>query len=164
VLNDRALGGRALDAIPQAIHDFEVLARDPALAGEAEVHLGYLELRRKQWADALAHFDRARPLLTEPFLRAVTDYLSGWVDERLKRPDDAVAAYRRAYALAPRMRDLSTLLAAQLFEQHQQVEAYAILTRALTTDDPPFDLLPMFERGDARLVPEFIRQMREALR
>jgi tetratricopeptide (TPR) repeat protein len=163
VLNNRSAGARSADLIPQAVRDFEALARDPAFAGEAEVHLGYLELRRQQWAPALAHLDRARSRVTEPFLLAVTDYLTGWIDERLKRPDDAIAAYRRAHDLTPRMRDLSTLFAAQLFQTNQRPEAYAVLD-ALNADPALFDLLPMFERGDARLVPEFIRHMREALR
>jgi tetratricopeptide (TPR) repeat protein len=164
LLRDEALASQITHRIPHVEQDLAALEADTSLAGEAELHIGYLELRLRQWDSALAHFDRARQLTTEPFLIETADYLSGWVYERMGRPADAVVAYRRVHAMSPRMRNVSTLLAAQLFLTNERAEAYTILNTALTAEPAPFDLLTMFERGGARFVPGYIASMREALR
>jgi tetratricopeptide (TPR) repeat protein len=81
--------------IPDAIAQFERLLGDPAIGGEAELRIGYLELRRSRWPEALARFDGAAARLSEPMLRAATHYLAGWVYEQLDRPEDAIAEYRQ---------------------------------------------------------------------
>jgi tetratricopeptide (TPR) repeat protein len=151
-------------ALPRIASRFAALSDDPSIGAEARLHLAYLALQREQWSDALAHVDRARPLLTEPFLVAVAEYFRGWVFEHLARPADAIAAYRRALELAPRTRNVATLLAAQLFLGNERVEAYGILDEAFKTDPEPIDLVVQFERGHARLLAQYIARLREALK
>lgn len=127
------------------------------------MHLGYVALQRRRWSDALAHLDHARSLLTEPFLIAVAEYFRGWLFEQMARPADAIVAYRRALELAPRTRNVATLLAAQLFLANERVEAYRILDDAFKAEPEPIDLVVQFERGQARLLPEYIARLREAL-
>jgi tetratricopeptide (TPR) repeat protein len=164
LLGDKTLYRQAAGRIPQLQSEFEKLGLELSLAGEIELNLGYLDLLRAQWASALSHLDRSRTLTDEPFLHAVADYLGGWANERLRRPAEALAAYRRANALVPHVRNLSFLLAGQLFLANERAEGYAVLDAAIHTDPAPPDLLTAFESGDARLVPSYLARLREALR
>jgi tetratricopeptide (TPR) repeat protein len=153
---------------PQALSGvasrFAALSNDPSIGPEARLHLGYLAVQRRQWSDALAHVEGARTLLTEPFLIAVAEYFRGWLFEQMARPADAIVAYRRALELAPGTRNVATLLAAQLFLANERVEAYRILDDAFKAEPEPIDLVVQFERGLARLLPEYLARLREALR
>ena len=149
--------------IPDAERAFRPLLEDATLAGEVELRLGYLELRRGHWADALGHLDAARTKAGEPVLRAAADYFSGWIDEQQRHPDDAMTAYRRALALTPAMRNLATRLAALLFLRNAREEAYAVLDPALNARPAPVDLLLQVERADARFVPGWLVSIRKAL-
>jgi hypothetical protein len=150
--------------IPAAIRTFETLLEVPALAGEAELRMGYLEIRRRKWAEALSRLDRARGRLTEPILLATTDYLAGWIHEGRKDPDTAIAAYRRAHALVPTMNNLSLRLAALLFLGNARTEGYEILDAAFKVAEPPRDLLITLERADARFVEDHLTAMRASLK
>ena len=108
--------------------------------------------------------ERARPELSERFLAAVADYFSGWALEQMGRRDDAIAAYRRALSASPHSRNVSTLLAAQLFLANERTEAYAVLDAAFKVEPEPIDLVVQFERGDGRFVSEYVARLREALR
>jgi tetratricopeptide (TPR) repeat protein len=154
---------RAVNGIPEAIRAFTPLLADPALAGEVELRIGYLELRRDQWRSAITRFDAARVKAAEPALLAATDYLTGWVYEQLGRTDDAIAAYRRALAITPLMRNLAMRQSALLFLTNQRAEAYAVLDPAINARPVQTDLLVMIERADARFVPEWFALIRKAL-
>lgn len=149
--------------IPQAIRSFEPLLGDAALSGEIELRIGYLELRRGKWLEALAHFDAARGKATEPTLRAAADYFAGWVHEQQGLEDDAIAAYRRALLITPTMRDLATRLSALLYLHNEREAAYAVLDPALNARPAPVDLLVAVERADARFVPDWLLVIRRAL-
>lgn len=145
--------------------DLEALAIEtPNLAGEVALHLGYRELQRRRWLPAVTHLQRAPSLADEPFLRAAAGYFGGYAFERLGRPADATEAYRGAHEHAPHVRNLATLLAAQLYLANQREEAHAILNASMQATPEPFDLRTQFERGSARLVPGYIERIREGLR
>lgn len=164
VLFEEPAGARALKHALEAIAVFDALQDDPALAAEADLRAGYLQMRRRQWAEAVRRFERTRARTTDPFLIATASYFEGWVHEHEHRAADAVAAYRRAHVIVPAMRTVSTLLAAQLYLTDARAEAYPMLESALNADPPPVDLLLVLERGDARLVPQYLAALREALR
>jgi tetratricopeptide (TPR) repeat protein len=151
-------------ALPRIQERLEELAADAALAREVRLRVAYIEIRRGRWREALAAIERERPLLTEPFLIAVAEYLRGWASEQLGQRVEAIAAYRRSLAIAPGMRNVITLLAAQLYAANDRTEAYAILENMHAAPSHPRDLIVQFERGDARLVPEYFARLREALR
>jgi Flp pilus assembly protein TadD len=143
---------------------YEALGKHPALASEAQLRAAYADIRRRRWRDAIVRIDRLRPQLDEPFLLAVAEYLRGWASEQLDRRDDAIAGYRRALELAPGMRNPTTLLAGQLYLANQREQAYRLLEQLYAQPSDPIDLIDHFERGDARLVPEYFRRLREALK
>ncbi|HZL92543.1 MAG TPA: tetratricopeptide repeat protein, partial [Vicinamibacterales bacterium] len=114
-LREERLPSSVTRRIPGAIRSFEVLLTDASLAGEVELRIGYLELRRQSWSEALERFEGARTKAADPLLQATADYLGGWVHEQRGDPDRAIAAYRQALILAPTMRNLATRLSALLF-------------------------------------------------
>jgi hypothetical protein len=160
VLRNETMPARGID---EAIKLFAPLLADAGLSGEVELRIGYFELRRDKWANALARFDAARTKASEPVLRATADYFGGWVYEQQNRPDEAIAAYRRAHAIAPLMRNLTMRLSALLFMQNQRAEAYALLDRAVSARPVQTDLLVTLERADARFVPDWFASIRRAL-
>ena len=164
LLSDDGLGTAVTRHIPGALRELEGLLTVPEIAGEVRIRLAYLEVRRGQWRPALAHLERARPLSTDPTLIATTEYFSGWIHERMGNPQAALAAYRRAHAIVPKMRNLSTSLAKLLFLRNEREDAYAILDTALKAEPSPQDLLVSLERGDARFVPELLEQARQGWR
>ena len=161
VLRNAVWGPQALPRIQERL---ATPAEDPRLSGEARLRIAYAEVQRGRWRDARAEVDRARPLLVEPFLIAVAEYLQGWASEQLGQSADAIAAYRRALEIAPGMRNVITLLAAQLYLANQRTEAYQLLESMYANPSHPRDLIVQFERGDARLVPDYFARLREALR
>jgi tetratricopeptide (TPR) repeat protein len=148
----------------RAIREFDALRDDPTLSAEADVRAGLLHVRRRAWDEALRRFELAVGTTSDPFLIATAHYLSGWSYERLKQSDQAIAAYQRALAIEPAMRNVATLLATQLFLSDRRDDAYPILARALDARTAPPDLLATLERGDARFVPGYLDAMRRALR
>lgn len=159
--DERRSDHRQITAIQQRLH---ALADVPVLAAEIAVREGYLDVLLRRYDSAAAHFDRTRSLTQDPFLLATADYLSGWVHERAGRTVEAIAAYRRAHAFSPRVRNLSVRLAGLLYLANEREEAYRILDAGLTTEPPVIDLLTLLNRGDGRRAPEHLAAMRKALR
>lgn len=163
VLRVEKLPSAITGRIPKAIRAFEPLRANPALSGEVELRIGYLELRRDKWPEAINRFASAYSLVEEPALRVAADYFAGWVHEQLGQPVEAIAAYRRADATAPAIRNLATRFAALLFLHNKRAEAYAVLDPALNARTAPLDPLMAVERADARFVPEWITSIRRLL-
>ena len=164
LLQDEDFPSSVTRRIPAAIRAFETLLDDPGLAGEVELRIAYLEIRRREWPLALQRLDRARARLAEPILLATTDFFTGFVHERLKQPDAAIDAYRRAHAIVPTMYNLAARLAALLYLRNEREEAYAILDRAFNAPVAPQELLITLERADARFVAAHLKDLRAALR
>jgi hypothetical protein len=163
-LREEHLPSSVTRRIPGAIRSFEVLLTDASLAGEIELRIGYLELRRRSWAEALERFETARTKTADPLLQATADYLGGWVHEQRGDPDRAIDAYRHALILAPTMRNLATRLSALLFLRDERAEAYAILDRAVNARPIPIDLFESLECGDSRFVADWLATVRQGLR
>lgn len=176
-----------LALLPAIEQDLEALARNEQLRAEVELNLGHLSARQQRWDQALAHLDRVVPSTHDVFLMCLSHYLRGWVLQRMNRRDDAIAAYRLALERAPNARSFSTMLADQLAQAGRQREAYDVLSSGLKTSaaatdartmtvpvgrgragpvllNHPSDPWDQFQHGDARLIPTYLTQLREALR
>ena len=164
VLREERLAGGTPSAIRRAVEAFTPLTADADVGSEAGLRIGYLEMRRKQWDQALKRFEAARASASEPFLRAAADYFAGWVYEQLGQHDQAIVAYRRAHAITPLMRNLATRLSALLYLRGERAEAFEMLDSALNARPSPVDLLFVFERADARFVAERLVTIRQGLR
>jgi hypothetical protein len=163
VLGDEYFPARVARRIPAAIEALETLLGDVSLAGEVELRIGHLELRRRNWTNALARFEAARGKTSEQLLRAIADYMAGWAHEQLGHPDEAIGAYRRALLHYPTMRNLATRVSALLFLRDARAEAFAIIDRALSAQSNPLDLMISLERGDGRFVADWLETVRGAL-
>jgi hypothetical protein len=164
VLRPEALPARAAGHIAGAIRSLQGLLSEDAVAAEVELRIGYLELRRRRWPEAIARFTAVSEKTSDPILLATADYMAGWVHEQAGDLDRAIAAYRRALALTPTMRNLATHLSALLFLRDERAEAYSILDHALNARPIPVDLLTSLERGDSRFVEGWLATVRSELR
>lgn len=163
-LKRESLPSSVTGKIPEAIRAFDSLRADARLAAEVDLRVGYLELRRSKWPEALARLDAAQQTASEPVLKAAADYLAGWILEQEQRPLEALSAYRRANAILPDMPSIATRLSALLYLHNEREEAYALLDRALNARPAPRELLITIERGDARFMPQWLKRIREAVR
>ena len=161
VLREENLPSGVTRKFPSTIRSLEGLLAETSLASEVEVRIGYLELRRRHWSDALARFQSARRQTSDHILQATADYMAGWVHEQEGELDEAISAYRRALILVPTMRNLATRLSVLLFLSDERTEAYEILDHALNARPIPVDLVTSLERGDGRFVGDWLVAVRQ---
>jgi hypothetical protein len=88
----------------------------------------------------------------------------GWALERAGRGGDALSALRAAHQTMPAAQSAATWYARALFMTGARAEAEAIIERALATGLGELDPWRVFQRGDFRLWPALIKQLREAIR
>ncbi len=164
VLHRERLPSQVRSRIPPAIAALDLIRDKPSLTWEVETWAGYLYLRLENWAESLARLQHARVAAEDPTSIALVNYLSGWVHEQRGETSDAIAAYRRALAAAPRQRDVAWRLSALLYLSHHREEAYALLDALLASGTAPQSLLMTLERGDGRYVTELFVSIRKVLR
>ncbi|MBT9597086.1 MAG: tetratricopeptide repeat protein [Vitreoscilla sp.] len=105
-------------------------------------HLLALALKRQQrFADALAAFDRALALATEPAFRAVVLANRGNTQQAVGALDAAVASYRESLALAPDQANAWSALGQALLAQGQPTLAEAAWREGLAHTTAPAGLL-----------------------
>ena len=152
-----------LDALARAESGYAKLVESEPVRAEALLRLAYHDLRFGRIDVALPRLEQVLPATTDPFLRYFSHYFRAWALERSGRRELAEQPYRAAIIELPsgsgpaRMR-----LAALLMLSGRRAEAAPLVNDALpqrTGRDETWDL---FKRGDARLIPELLRQLREA--
>ena len=165
--NSAAANLAAFARLPEAAGEFAQLARDyPSVRGEADLHIGYLEIRAARPDAALT------PLATavtsdDSYVQYLAEFFSGRAFEALGQRNDAVAHYRRALTIVPNAPSAATLLVAQLALSESaadRLEANAILLASVKASPRPVDPWDLYWQGDARLWPVYIDQLRAALR
>jgi len=157
----RDVNGSRFTEIERAL---EALLVEPGLEAEVALRIAQLRLMRRDWNATLRWLDRAEPLTDDTIHRATIDYFRGWVFERTNRDDEALAAYRAAYARMTSSPNLNTLLAAQLMRVGARAEAATVLEQFMREqfDHGRQDLWRILVGGEARHAYSHARRMREA--
>ena len=153
--------------LPEVGNGYAALASHESIRAEVELRFGYLAARVFNTDVAVDHLGRVPALTTDTFLIYLSHYIRGWSLAQAGRRSEAISAYRHALAAVPNVRSAATLLAAQLFqsdESKDRSDAFAVLDAANRADPPVSDPWTQFGRGDARLWPALIVQLRTALR
>lgn len=139
----------------------EALAR-PSVRQEAELRLGYLELRRGRFDEARAHFDKVGTP-AEATLRYWLGLFQGQLFEQTKHWPEAVDAYQHAFDAAPYAQSAAIALADALVQAHRPAEAATISSRTLTLRPVPFDPWVIYTLPDLRFWPRITAELRSAL-
>src|SRR5579864_402101 len=156
-----------LDSLPEIANGYLALEGYGDLRAEMEVRFAYAEGRLSQWKVASAHLERVPDLTHDSLIVYWSDYVRGWVLQHEGEPDAAIAAYREALALVPNVPSATALLADRLFltdRSSDRLEAYRLLDAVYRMDPVPVDPWLLYWKGDGRLWPERIKQLREVLK
>jgi hypothetical protein len=157
-----------LDGIVEAprsvISAYEDALRVPSLRAEAHAHLAYLRLAAGRIDDAIQHAVDAAALTDEPGIRSLAHLIHGWALARAGRDRDALAEFRAAHDSLPNAQSASLWLAHGLFLDGRRADAEALADDALRTGAGEMDPWRLYLRGDFRIWPSLIEQLREAIR
>ena len=164
---------RSRVTLADALAQFEEAAREPALRAEALIRGAKLLLDNGRGTDALAWLERV-PDHSDPVLGYVRHWTHARLLDNVAGPADAATAYRRALAVAPRSQAATIGLAAALqragrAEESAKVAAdaramHVVISPAESATRAPGDLMPTFDRGDNRFVPQWLAEVRRLRR
>jgi hypothetical protein len=141
---------------------YELALADPQIRQEALVRLGDFELRLGLTAKALDYFQQAGAP-TDPYVAYWLHLFEGSALERVKRPAEAVAEYRKALAIAPLAQTASVALGSALLTGHQAAEATALMGQLLTSP-PRTDPWTIYTFPDWRYLPDAMTHLRKLVR
>ncbi len=99
---------------PEVEQAYLELSTEPTLRPEIELHVGFLEGVRTNWAKALEHLSRVTTTTNEAYLRYLSAYLIGRTYQNTGDHTLAVTAFERAADIVPNARSAATQLAAEL--------------------------------------------------
>jgi hypothetical protein len=146
------------------IQRFMKVAGIPALAAEAEMHIGYLWFQFRNGAEALKHLRIAHERSADPYVTYLAHFFAGRVLLEEKRMALAEAAFRDALATLPGTQSASQALAALLFIDGRRDEAYALIETSYNQRPLQPDPWRLYGYGDYRRWPALILQLREAIK
>ena len=155
-------GSAAVSA--SVVRAYESALRLPPVQAEAHTRLAYWHLAAGRTTLALEHADQGLQLTTETDIRLLGYLFRGWALTRSGRDAEALAAYRRAHEVMPTSQSAAIWLARSLFLNGLRTEAELAIDDTLRTGAGLHDPWRLFPRGDIRLWPGLIAQLREALR
>ncbi len=140
------------------------VAGTPAVAAEAEMHIGYLWFQFRKGGEALKHLKIAHERSTDPYVTYLAHFFAGRVLLEEKQVALAEAAFRDALATLPGTQSASEALAALLFADGRREEAYSLIETSFSQRPLPPDPWRLYGYGDYRRWPALIRQLREAIK
>jgi tetratricopeptide (TPR) repeat protein len=167
-LRDRAAARLALaraSLVPDVVRDFAALTRFDEVRAEAELHLGYLDVRKQAWTEAQTHLSRVSHGTDDAQLLSLTDYFDGWIAQNLGDHESAIEIYRRALSRTPGAQWASWPLASELLvtgRSDARSDARAVLNTTLASRDDTEPLLTYYS-GTAWRIPQYLDQLRAAL-
>jgi tetratricopeptide (TPR) repeat protein len=154
-----------LDALARVEPGYAKLAAREPVRAEALLRLAYHELRVGKIEAALPRLEQVPAATIDPFLRYFAHYFRAWALERSGRRELAEQPYRDAIRELPRGSDPARMrLAALLMLSGRRAEAAPLVNDTLPRRTGSDETWELFKRGDARLLPELLRRLREAAR
>lgn len=148
-------------SIIQAYVDASVL---PDVSAEAHVHLAYLFTSKNENAAAVDHAEEAVKRSAEPDIQSLAHLIRGWALTRAGRSTDALAAFRDAHNILPASQSAALWFSDALFLSGDRHEATLVVDDTLRAGLGELDPWRLYPRGDFRLWPRLIVQLREAWR
>jgi tetratricopeptide (TPR) repeat protein len=142
--------GEGFRAAERAIARFQEAAQNDAIAGEALLRAGHVEMRLARYDAALATWKNLEGRTTDPALRYLLYLFRGLAYEGRARVDDARASYTAALAMSPGAHSATLRLAALGFRYGHDDEHVALTDALLENDDPRRDPWWSYYAGDWR--------------
>ena len=143
-----------------AVQAYRALEKDPIVGGEALMRLGAMQMRARQFAEALKSFDRVETLTRDPYVVFLANYFSGQIYERQPNLRLAEIAYRRAAAAVPHAQSATLALAAIVARDGRRSEAQQLVREMLEVKEPPLDPWRRFVHADDRFWPQLVNKLR----
>lgn len=137
---------------------------DPAVAGEADLRLGYYDLIADRSESALGRLDHALSATTERDLIYLAHLFRGWTLSRMDRDAESTREYQQAVNTIPAGSTGALWLARRLLLEGKRDEADAVTDRSLVGSKDIDDPWRLYGYGDFRRFPALMRQLREAIR
>jgi tetratricopeptide (TPR) repeat protein len=128
--------GESFRASERAIARFQEASRDPAVAAEALLRAGHVQLMLSRYDAALGTWTDVEQKTKEPALLFLLHLFRGIAYEGRARLDEARQSYKSALAISPKAHSATLRLAALAF-QHGHGDDSAALADALLKDDDP---------------------------
>ena len=153
---------RTIQLLDRSVDRWRKLQGNPQIGAEVDLRLGYAQMRLGRRSQALASFRRVEAS-TDPDLRYLARLFAGWTQEEAGSGESAIAAYRGALAILPMAQSAALPLAARLHLSGQREES-ARLIEQLAVAPAARDPWRLFGRGDYRLWPDFVAELRASLR
>lgn len=137
---------------------------DAAVAGEADLRLGYYDLIADRSESALPRLAHALSTTTDPDLIYLAHLFRGWTLSRMDRDAESTTEYRLAIDAVPAANTGSLWLARRLLLEGKRDEADAVTDRSLVGSRDIDDPWRLYGYGDFRRFPALMKQLREAIR
>lgn len=131
--------GEGFRASERAIARFQDAARDDAVAGEARLRAGHVQLLLSRYDAALATWTGVEQKTKDPAVLFLLHLFRGIAYEGRARFDEARQSYKAALAISPRAHSATLRLAALAFRYGHDDEPGALADALLKDNDPRRD-------------------------
>jgi tetratricopeptide (TPR) repeat protein len=148
---------------PSVIRAYEDAIRAPDTHAEAATRLAYLRCAAGRPDLAIDLATQGATLTTESDIRSLAHLIHGWALTRLSRPAEALAEFRAAHESLPASQSAALWFARSLFLIGQRAEAELLIDETMRTGLGEFDPFKLYSRGDLRLWPALILELRRAI-
>lgn len=147
-----------------AIKNLQGLQYEPAIAAEAVLRAGHMQVIRSKPEAALASFEAAVKRSREPYVTYLGHFMTGRTLERLDRLDEAERAYAKALEALPHAQSAVLARAALLVRAGRTTDAVELTSASFAARPRPPDPWRLYPYGDYYRWPALIAQLRAEIR